>query len=260
MRIYDRGSGPPVIVVPGVQGRWEWFRPALEVLGSRLRTISFTLAGDFGSGPPRDRSPSFDGYLRQIDDVFARTGVTRAAICGISYGGLIALRYAASRPTRVTALVLASSPAPGWSPNPVQQTYLASPWRLAPKFVATSPLRVWPEVRAARGSTSASLAFLAGYGIRVAAAPMIPSLMAARILEQQQMDFCGDCPAVHAPTLVISGEPHLDRIVPVDSTRRYLELIPGATHVELEHTGHLGLVTRPAEWAKAVSDFVANQT
>ena len=26
--IYDQGSGPPVIVVPGVQGRWEWMRPA----------------------------------------------------------------------------------------------------------------------------------------------------------------------------------------------------------------------------------------
>ena len=50
MRIYDQGSGPPLIVVPGVQGRWEWFTPALAALADRCRTISYSLAGDLGSG------------------------------------------------------------------------------------------------------------------------------------------------------------------------------------------------------------------
>ena len=254
--VYDRGSGSPLIVVPGVQGRWEWFRPALDVLKTRCRTISYTLAGDFRSGRPLDSSLGFDTYVRQLDDLFTRTGLARAAICGISYGGLVALRYASCRPGRVSALILASSPAPGWSPSPMQRAYIASPWRLAPKFIATSPLRVWPEVRAACGSTAAALAFLARYGLRVTAAPMIPSVMAGRIVEQQRIDFSGDCPAVRAPTLVISGEPHLDRIVPVESTRRYVDMIQGATYLQLERTGHLGIVTRPTAWANTVGDFV----
>ena len=48
--MFDQGSGPPLIVVPGVQGRWEWLAPALGALQKRCRTISFTLCGDIRSG------------------------------------------------------------------------------------------------------------------------------------------------------------------------------------------------------------------
>ncbi len=255
VRIYDRGSGPPIIVIPGVQGRFEWFTPTLAALGASCRTISYTLAGDLGSGRRLDPKLGFENYLQQVDEVFERTGLTRAAVCGISYGGLIAVRYAASRPERVAALVIASSPGPGWRPDPMQAACIAHPWRKALTFVATAPGRVWPEVHEARGSLG-TLGFLARHGLRAAAAPMIPGLMAARIVETQSIDFSADWAAVQCPTLVTSGEPHLDRIVPVESTRKYAEMIPGAKYVMLEKTGHLGMVTRASEWAALVARFV----
>jgi pimeloyl-ACP methyl ester carboxylesterase len=232
VRIYDQGSGPPIVVIPGVQGRSEWFTPTLDALKSTCRTISFTLAGDIGSGRKLDPALGFENYLRQLDEVFARTRLARASVCGISFGGLIAVRYAALRPDRVTSLVIASSPGPGWKPDQVQAAYIANPWRKALTFVATSPGRVWPEVRGACGPAG-GLNFLARQGVRAAIAPMTPSLMAARILESQAIDFSLDCAAVQAPTLVISGEPHLDRIVPVESTRKYAEMIRGAKYVML---------------------------
>lgn len=256
MSVYDSGSGPPVIIVPGIQGRWEWFQPGLEALKSRCRAVSYTLAGDFGSDRSLDSSLGFDNYIRQLDDLFARTGLERAAVCGVSYGGMIALRYAACRPERVSALVLSSAPSPGWRPSDLQNGYISNPWRRAPAFILTSPQRVWPELRETFGSAPAALAFLARYSLRVAAAPMIPGVMAARIREQQALDFSGHCGAVRAPTLIMSGEPHLDQIVPVESTRRYLEMIPGAKYALIEHTGHLGLVTRPRVWADTIADFV----
>ena len=157
MRIYDRGSGPPLIIIPGVQGRCEWFAPTFAALSSRCRTISFTLAGDFGSGRKLDPALGFENYLQQLDEVFERTGLTRAAVCGISYGGLIALRYAALRPERVSALVIASSPGPGWRPDPIQAAYIAHPWRKALTFVATAPGRIWGEVTAACGTAGGSV-------------------------------------------------------------------------------------------------------
>lgn len=254
--LFIEGSGPPLIVIPGVQGRWEWLRPALRHLQRRCRTISYSLCGDFQSGCSFDQSLGFDNYMDQLDQVFAETRVERAALCGISYGGFVALRYAATRPRKVSALIIASSPAPGWKPSAIQSAYIASPLRGTPKFVLTSPLRVWPEIRAAFDSPLDRLAFLAGYGLRAAAAPMYPPLMASRIAEQQRMDFCPDCAHVKAPTLVVSGEPHLDRIVPVESTRRYVELIPGAQYIQIARTGHLGLVTRPETFASIVGNFV----
>ena len=54
------------------------------------------------------------------------------------------------------------------------------------------------------------------------------------------MDFTADCAAITCPTLVTTGEPHLDAVVPVEATRRYLSLIPGAKYAMIERTGHLG--------------------
>jgi pimeloyl-ACP methyl ester carboxylesterase len=256
MRLYQAGSGPAVIVVPGIQGRWEWLRPALDRLQTRCRTVSYSLCGDFGSGCRVGSGRGLDGYMDQLDRVFDAAGLQQAALCGISYGGFVALRYAAIRPERLTALVLTSSPAPGWRPNPVQSSYLDHPLRSTPRFVLTAPLRIWPEIKAAFPSVTGRLSFLAGHGLRVAAAPMKPALMAARIRQSQQIDFCPDCALVRAPTLVISGEPHLDRIVPAENTRRYVDLIPGAQYYRLERTGHLGLITRPDTYASVVGDFV----
>ena len=62
-------------------------------------------------------------------------------------------------------------------------------------------------------------------------------------------------PRTPAPTLVVSGEEPLDRVVPVRSTRRYAELIPRADYRILPQTGHMAILTRPSQFAGVVSDF-----
>ncbi len=254
--MYSNGSGPPLIVVPGIQGRWEWLRPPLDALQRHCRTVSYSLGGDFGAGWRNDPSLGFENYLRQLDQVFDQAGIERAALCGSSYGGFIALRYAATRPHRVSRLILASSPSPGWKPNPRQSGYISRPWISTPAFLATAPARLWPEIDAAFDSASERLAFCATHMLRVFMAPAIPSLMAGRIVEQQSIDFAADCASVTCPTLVTSGEPHLDTVVPVAATRQYLSLIPGAKYAMIERTGHLGLLTRPETFASIVAGFV----
>jgi pimeloyl-ACP methyl ester carboxylesterase len=253
--MFDQGSGPPVIVVQGLHGRWEWTAPALRHLASTCRAISYSLSGDIGSGHRADRELGFDTYVRQLDAVFAETGVSRAVLCGVSFGGFVAVRYAALRPERVSALILASAPGPGWRPNPRQAGWIARPWWSVPAFVLTSPLRVWPEVSAALPVVRTRLAFFARQGLRCVAAPMIPSLMAARIREAALQDFEADSRRVVAPTLVLTGEVDLDRVVPVESTRVYATLIPGAEYRQMPNTGHMGLLTRPSVFADVVSGF-----
>ena len=254
--MFDKGSGPPLVVVPGVQGRWEWMRPALEALSSKCRTLSYSLCGDFGSGRRIDPMLGFENYLAQLDAVLDAAGLERTALCGVSYGGLVALRYAATRPDRVSALILASSPAPGWVPSAQQQRWIARPWISAPAFVATSPGRLLPEIGAALPGWRERVAFSVRHVLRVAAAPMKPPLMASRVTWQQSMDFAPDCAIVRAPTLVTSGEETLDRVVPVAVTRRYASLIRGARYEMIERTGHIGLLTRPDRFASLVSEFV----
>jgi len=257
--VFDHGAGKPLLVVPGLQGRWEWMKPALRQLSQHCRVISYSLSGDLGSGRRAKASLGFESYIRQLDEVLDSAGVTRAVVCGISFGGFVALRYAAERPTRVGGLILASAPAPGWRPTSQQARWIAKPWLSAPVFVATSPFRLWPEVRAALPTPAARLQFFARQGLRAARAPMIPSLMARRILEAQQVDFRQDCARVEVPTLVLSGEDELDRVVPVKSTRTYASLIRRAEYRVLPQTGHIGVLTQPARFAETVSGFVHAQ-
>lgn len=258
--MFDQGTGPPLIVVPGIQGRWQWFGPGLRELSRYCRTVSYTLSGDFGSGRKYDRALGFENYLRQLDEVFERAGVEQAALCGISYGGFIAVRYAATRPGRVSAIVLASSPGPGWTPTEQQRRYLAHPVLSAPAFLASSPARLFPEIYAAYDSWPDRIRFSVAHASRALWYPMYPPLMAERVAVQQAMNFEPDCCALRVPALVISGEEHLDRIVPVRMTRRYTELIPGARYEQIAGTGHLGVVTHPRRFAGLVGGFVNHAT
>lgn len=254
--MFDKGSGPPLIVIPGVQGRWEWMQPALLKLARQCRTISYSLAGDIRTKYAADAEHVFDNYLRQVDAVFDRTGIQRSALCGVSYGGFVALRYAATRPERVSSLILVSAPAPGWQPSDQQSHYLARPWLSAPAFVVTSPLRVWPEISAAVRPWGSRLRFLLTHGVRIALAPMIPSAVASRVRAQQQLDFRADCDLVRAPTLIVTGDEALDSVVPVEVTQQYRHLIPGARYEKMDHTGHIGMLTQPERFANIVCSFV----
>jgi 3-oxoadipate enol-lactonase len=69
-------------------------------------------------------------------------------------------------------------------------------------------------------------------------------------------DVVALCHRNRARTLVVTGERHLDRVVPFDSTREYVDLIPGARHAVLAGTGHVGLVSKPDEFARLVGDFI----
>lgn len=256
MRVFDQGSGPAVVVIPGVQGRWEWARPALRQLASRCRTISYSLCGDIGSGQLLRQGGALDDYLQQLDRVLDAAGIERAAVCGVSFGGVVAVHYAATRPQRVSALILASTPGPGWQPNPQQARWIARPWRSAPAFVLTSPLRLWPELSAAFPALGERLGFMARQGVRCLASPMIPPLVAARTRAAAAIDLEAAGRGVTAPTLIVSGEEELDRVVPVPTTRAYASIIPGAEYRVVRRTGHLGLLTQPSVFAEIVSGFV----
>ncbi len=65
MRVVDRGSGVPVVLVPGIQGRWEWMAPAVEALAARCRVITFSLADEPSAAWPA-RGIGFDAYVEQI--------------------------------------------------------------------------------------------------------------------------------------------------------------------------------------------------
>jgi 3-oxoadipate enol-lactonase len=244
--MFDKGSGAPLVVIPGVQGRWEWMAPAVEALARRCRTISYSLAA----------ATAFEQLLGQLDEVLDERRIERAAICGVSFGGRVAAAYAATRPARAAALVIVSAPGPSWTPSPAQAGYLERPWLSTPTFLVSSPGRLWPEIAAALPAWSSRLRFSTAHAARLLAAPIVPAAMASRIRLPLPFDFADACRRIAAPTLVVSRDPALDLVVPAASTREYVSLIPGAKYEMMKDTGHIGLVTQPDRFAGIVGTFV----
>ena len=149
MDVIERGAGTPLVLVPGLQGRWEYLRPAIDALAAHFRVVTFSLSGERVSGRRYDRRKGFDNFVEQIDDVLNLRAIDRAVVCGLSFGGLVALCFAARRPERTRALVLASTPGPGWHLKRRHDVYARLPWMFGPLFLAESPWRMRDELRAA---------------------------------------------------------------------------------------------------------------
>lgn len=251
----DRGNGTPVVLIPGLQGRWEWMRPAVTALAKQHRVISFSLCDERTSPFPCEPGRAFENYISQVELALDRAKLERAVIAGVSYGGLIATEFAARRPDRVSALVLANALHSSWLPDSRQQRYLDAPFRSIPMFLAGAVGRVRAELLAALPSFAERIRFALVQGGRVVLAPGSPAKMARRIAWARAHRFA-DARGWKSPTLIVTGEPELDRVVPVNVTRRYLDDYAGASYVVLERTGHNGLVTRPDAFASVLERFV----
>lgn len=101
------GEGPPLVLNHGLGGDLEMFRPAIERLRGEYTVIAWD---NRGCGESEARGPY---TLRRFSDdllaVLASAGVERAIIAGVSWGGVVAQRFALDHPDRVSALVVDSS-------------------------------------------------------------------------------------------------------------------------------------------------------
>ena len=76
----DCGHGAPIVLIPGLQGRWEWMRPAVDALARKHRVISYSLCDE--RTLPWDRARGFENYVDQVAQVLDHAGLERAVIAG----------------------------------------------------------------------------------------------------------------------------------------------------------------------------------
>lgn len=107
----DEGAGPPVILVHGIASSSVTFELLVPLLVDRHRAISIDLLG-FGESPaPADSHYTIEDHVAALSRTIRSLGLDRKfVLVGHSMGSLIATRYAAIHPKRLSRLVLVSPP------------------------------------------------------------------------------------------------------------------------------------------------------
>jgi pimeloyl-ACP methyl ester carboxylesterase len=157
----------------------------------------------------------------------------------------------------VSALILVSAPAPVWQLRPGDAFCIRNPRLSFPYFAVRALRRLLPELYRARATWPDRLRLAREYFHRSLSAPFQPRASAQWVREWHAADIAADCTRISSPTLVVTGDPAIERVVPVDRTLEYLRLIPGARHAELAGTGHIGIITKPGAFLDVAGPFIS---
>jgi pimeloyl-ACP methyl ester carboxylesterase len=106
VRVVERGSGPPVLMIHGFPSNATAFAALVPLLEDRFRLVAPDMVG-FGWSTRRIRRPlDGDAYADRVAGLMDVLGLERPHVVGLSWGGSVAQRLAARHPDRVERMVL----------------------------------------------------------------------------------------------------------------------------------------------------------
>ncbi len=241
------GDGPPLVLVPGLAGGFELLGPLARILSSHFRVISYQLRGEDDCFALRRRFGVSD-LVEDLAEFLDWHCLERPALFGVSFGGVLALEFAARFPHRLQALGVQGVGARferGWLQ------------RVASMVLARYPLP--PD------NPFINQFFNLLFGSRQQPGPLFQfvtqqcwrtdqSVMAYRFRLVEQYDIDGRLQRIQVPTLILSGD--RDLLVSERSLNDLSEGIREAEVVRLTGCGHLAFVTQPYRVAEEVQRFL----
>lgn len=249
------GAGTPVVLIHGLPGTAEDFEKVTPLLDGH-RTIAIDRPG-YGSSDggyfPVDRQ------LRAIDQLLDRLKIRKAVLVGHSYGGTLALAYAARHPELVRGLVLVSAAAGGARSDTFDRAQARLVQGLSwPVVQPLTDVTFSQAMRTASAKMGAADAFdpdpvQPAYEQRLLESSMQQEDLDAYAGEQlASNDVIADVdrqlPDISTPTIVIHGEG--DRLVAVEHGRRIASQLPNARYVPVSG-GHMVPLGHPDVVAEA---------
>jgi pimeloyl-ACP methyl ester carboxylesterase len=234
-------------LVPGLAGGIELLGPLASLLSEHYQVITYQLRGEDDCFAMRRRFGLSDlvGDLGEIVDWF---GLEQTSIFGVSFGGLLALEYAAKFPSRLRRLAVQGVGA-RFESSLLQQ-------------VAGVVLRRYPLPP---DNPFVNQFFNLLFGKRQAPGPLFEfvtqqcwqtdqSVMAHRFGLAQAFNMDNRLGRIRVPTLVLAG--NRDLLVSQRSLRKLTEGVADSRVVKLKNEGHLAFVTCPVTIADEVHGFL----
>jgi pimeloyl-ACP methyl ester carboxylesterase len=269
--VSDVGAGPPVVLLHGTGcGRRMWFHQ-IRALRSRFRVIAYDQRGHGKTTTPRQAVGYSAGHLaRDLVGVLDALKIERAAIVGFSLGGGPALALAASRPERVSRLVLADVGAGAYlpplslsyfsasPPDPVKIEGMARRWvtlirqgeidELVCDMLRSELFKVYARRSPRRREHMAAL-------IRATPIDGLRFTLSEVLAKRKSLfRLTGVLKSVPVPTRVLVGE---HDYVCTKASRLMAQLIPGAELKTIANSGHMSPIEQPAAFTAALMEFLA---
>ncbi|MDO8682927.1 MAG: alpha/beta hydrolase [Armatimonadota bacterium] len=237
----EAGNGLPVVFIPGLAETKEWFRYQMSGLSENYRTITYDLRANPKNGEYSARL-LVDDLARFLDALHIQS----AAVCGHSFGGIVAQEFAISYPDRTSALCLISA----FPALPSEHAEKLLSW-LSPKGTAghRNPLEWLRGLFAGRQPDCVSYECLAEQSAHAGR-----SAVEARLRLIQSYDSTSRLGEIDAPTLIVVGAK--DRAEILHSAQILYEGIPDVTLEVIEGGDHFCFFHRHDLVNAALDDFL----
>lgn len=102
------GEGTPLVLIPGVGACHKLWQPQIEPFSKHFKVVVYDVRGH-GESSGYDEKYSIKLFASDLKVLLDGLGITKANICGLSMGGLIAQQFVLDYPAMVDRLILAGT-------------------------------------------------------------------------------------------------------------------------------------------------------
>lgn len=252
-RVFDVGSGPPLLLVHGFPLNHTMWREQLAPLACEHRVIAPDLRG-FGGSEVTSEPVSMASLADDLAGLLDALGVGEpVAVCGLSMGGYITWQFWRRHKARVEALILCDTRSAADTPEVARGRRQAAATVLR-EGQGTLTESMIPKLFAERTRAERPDMIAA---CRAMIEATDPRTIAGALHAMAERGDSGDLlEGVDVPTLVICGAE--DGITPAAEMRAMAERISHARYVEVAGAGHMTPWERPTEFNAAVLEFLAS--
>ena len=245
----DGAEGAPVIVFSNslATNVHMWDDQAAELKRS-FRVLRYDQRGHGGTDAPAGRY-TFDVLIADALGLMDALGIKRAHFAGLSMGGATALGFAQQHPERLDRIIVCDSPCMSTAQSTQQweeRIVILEKSKTIDPLVEPTIERWFPaEIRAAKAPHVDKVRQM------IKTTPVNGFIGCAAALANH--NYNAKVETVKNPVLFIAGEK--DGVTPA-AMKAMCERLKGSTYVEMPGAGHISNMDRPAEFNRALREFL----
>jgi 3-oxoadipate enol-lactonase len=245
LNVNIKGNGHPLMLIHGVGGDYTLWKNEISQFAQKFKTIALDCRGHGESDKPDNYS--LQDHVGDILGIMDHYQIEIASLLGVSMGSYIGQGVAIAAPERIDKLVLTVPKSNGLTSS-VQRLMSEHAKELEGLNLQESILALLkymtynPEIMKKH--------------IDIFETKLSPEQFLRANKALSNFDFRNELPKIKAKTLVISGK--YDGLNPPSEGRICASLIPSATFVEMQYSGHAPMYEEPELYMKIIDDFLMN--